>query len=105
MVIPDPTSSSAKQAPRVPGRLVLLGVAAIAALTNPGMDAFRDHIRKEVREDVGTFGEVLLGGITAEVYVGNTKRTNLLLCSVYDTEMGDEKKMRVGAFGTFWGPF
>jgi hypothetical protein len=84
--------------------VVLIAVLAVAALTNPGMDAFRDHIRKEVRRDVGTFGEVLFGGITAEVYVGSTKRINLLVCSVYKTDISEEDELRLGAFGTFWGP-
>jgi hypothetical protein len=85
--------------------LIFLGFVVAAVATNPSEEHFRRHIRSEIRSETDAFTNLLLGGVTTEVLIAATKRTDLYVCSLYKTQIDNARETRLGAFGRIWGPF
>ena len=84
--------------------VLLVGFIVGAVASNPSEQDFKQYVKSEIRQEGGPLAALLLGPVGAEAIMAATKRTNLLVCSVYTTELEGRRQVRLAAFGHIWGP-
>jgi hypothetical protein len=89
-------------------RLLIAGllVAVFMAVTNPGMDQFREHLvqgaaTSEAATTLGRLVDRVARQVSSEVLLAGAKRTDLLVASLYRTEINGQEYVWLGVFKQF----
>jgi hypothetical protein len=84
-------------------RLLIAGllVAVLLAVTNPGMEQFRDHVMQgaaasQAATSLGRLVDRFSRQVTAEVLLAEAKRTDYVVASIYRAEVGGKQYVWVG---------
>jgi len=89
--------------------LVMIATLSLLTYTNPGMDDYREFIRKSVLEEVrkgkpDPFGQLfspVLGTLTGSLVACQTIRHDYLFFSLYEAEFGSERLKAIGLLKRF----
>jgi hypothetical protein len=89
--------------------IALVAVAGLMLYTNPSMEDFSNYVRQHVikesqKETDGPFGQALasiLGGIAGGVASSQTVRTDYILFSTYEIQLGKERFKALGICRNF----
>lgn len=89
--------------------IVLVALVGLMVYTNPSMDDFSNYVRqyimkesqKNVKDPLGLFLGSILGGIAGGVLSSQTVRTDCILFSTYEVQLGKDRFRALGIFRNF----
>jgi hypothetical protein len=89
--------------------IALVALVGLMIYTNPSMDDFSNYVRqhvinetkKEMKDPLGQFLTSILGGIAGGVVGSQTMRTDYILFSIYEVQLGREQFKALGICRNF----
>lgn len=93
---------------KLPSTIVVLSIAGLLAFTNPKLDSYEQYIHQMItqeankRDDLTRALGTLFGGVASTFIADNTVRTNYVLFSTYDSNLGNQHLKVVGVLGNFF---
>lgn len=89
--------------------IALVALVGLMAYTNPSMDDFSNYVRqyvikeskKEMKDPVGQLLTSILGGVAGGVVGSQTVRTDYILFSIYEVQLGRERFKALGICRNF----
>jgi hypothetical protein len=88
--------------------IVIVAVLALLAYTNPQLDHYERFIEQEIIQKTSKQSDQLervlgqvLGGLASTVLINNTRRTDYVFLSTYETSLGDERLRALGILNNF----
>ncbi|HEY0963020.1 MAG TPA: DUF4359 domain-containing protein [Pseudomonadales bacterium] len=87
--------------------VVLVGVALLLAVTNPGTDDYAEYfgeeLAREAQQEDALAGAIvsMFGGVAESLFANATSRDNYVLFSVYTTSFDSDEIVTLGILGNF----